>query len=97
MAKPGIEDVKDKIKKITFEDRNEVAATANETAEPAKAEPQKVDSRRKIKKNQVTAYLLDEELELLDALYIHKRKQKIKTDRSTIIGEAIKTLARLNL
>ncbi|MBP9708974.1 MAG: hypothetical protein KBD78_15160 [Oligoflexales bacterium] len=47
--------------------------------------------RRKASKNQVTAYLLDEELEKLEELYFHRRKNKIKTDRSSIIGEAIES------
>src|SRR5262245_53750574 len=106
LSTPVIENFREKLKKIAFESRNEITHTVNEIAEfvntqlPPQSAEFKINcnnNRRKANKHQVTAYLLDEELALLDQLHLHKRKAKIKTDRSTIIGEAIKTLARLSL
>lgn len=102
----GINDIKDKIKKLTFEDRNEMKPPTDITEEMAqvkevkKNKPQnnkninslnlKNVDRRRASKNQVTAYLLDDELQMLEEIHFERRKQKIKTDRSTIVGEAIK-------
>jgi hypothetical protein len=94
----GIQDVKEKIKKLTFEDRNEALplGTIAEVAKPLESRDIKRNKndigRRKAIKNQVTIYLLDDELEMLEELNFQRRKQKIKTDRSAIVGEAIKAL-----
>lgn len=64
----------------------------NKNIKSLKNQNNKSTDRRKASKTQITAYLLDNELEMLEELYFLKRKQKIKTDRSTIIGEAIELL-----
>lgn len=54
----------------------------------------KTSDRRSANKHQITAYLLDSELEMLEELYFIRRKKKIKIDKSALIGEAIELLYR---
>lgn len=92
-----------KIEKVRFEDRIEPAqaddlVSDNQKVKTISAKEDKTVrrlndknlKRRKENKNQVTAYLLDDELEMLEEMHYLRRKNKIKTDKSTIIGEAIK-------
>ena len=91
-----------KIEKVKFEDRLESIEPEGKKIQTDKNVKPKNDKkisslavknleRRKASKNQVTAYLLDEELEKLEEIYFARRKKKIKTDRSSIIGEAIES------
>ncbi len=48
-----------------------------------------VKERRGVKKKKLTLYLTEAEEKLFDDIYINRLKQKKKTDRSALFGEAV--------
>lgn len=101
----GIQEVANQLKtkkKITFDEYGDVPKDREEVKTPSpslkenvpvpaeKAVKSKSAEPQSSKKSQFTIYLLEEEAEMLDEIHFWRRRQKLKTDRSTIIGEALR-------
>ena len=101
----GIQNVKNQIKKkrVSFDDYGKDAEHIEEAAEatiktvesqktkPAQSEVKSTE-RRYAKKQAITIHLLEEEIDTLEDINYFRRKNRIKTDRSTIVGDALRLL-----
>jgi len=101
----GIENVKNQIKKkrVSFDDYGQDTKPIEEAAEATvkTLKPQRTNApknegkateRRYAKKQAITVHLLDEEIDMLEDIHYFRRKQRIKTDRSAIVGAALTLL-----